>query len=186
MAPGDASWVFGYGSLVWRPGFPFEERRAGWVSGWARRFWQGSTDHRGVPGSPGRVVTLIRSPGERCWGMAYRNSPSVRHEVFEQLDHREQGGYERDAVVVHTSPGRDAERAAHLNAVVYHASEDNPCFLGDAPVAHIAQQIASSVGPSGRNRDYLFELARALREAGEEDGHVFELERLVQTLVASG
>ena len=164
-----AVWVFGYGSLIWRPDFPFLDRRPASLAGWARRFWQGSHDHRGVPAAPGRVVTLVRVPGETCVGMAYRIEP----EVFEHLDYREKNGYER----VPVSMILDGSRA--VDGVVYIAALDNHAFLGDAPMEEMARQIRTSAGPSGRNIDYLLELAAALRGLRAHDPHVFELEAAV-------
>jgi glutathione-specific gamma-glutamylcyclotransferase len=82
------TWVFGYGSLIWKQDFPFIEARPCAINDWSRRFWQGSHDHRGVPQNPGRVVTLIESPGASCAGRAFLIEP----EVFDHLDHREKNG----------------------------------------------------------------------------------------------
>ena len=140
------------------------------IEGWERRFWQGSHDHRGTPESPGRVVTLTPAPGAICQGVAYQ----VSHEVFEHLDHREKNGYERVEVEI-----RLHETEELVQGLMYHAAEDNPAYLGPAPIETVAAHIARSHGPSGSNRDYLLQLADALRQLNEEDGHVFELERLL-------
>ena len=162
------TWVFGYGSLIWKQDFPYLESRPGYITGWARRFWQGSHDHRGLERDPGRVVTLVPSPGERCHGRAFLVEP----EVFDHLDHREKNGYQRIAVeIMFTS--------AAAQGVVYRAGEDNPAFLGPASLAGMAAQINRCAGPSGANRDYVLELARALRGMGCEDSHVFEIEAAV-------
>jgi len=71
-ASDDLVWVFGYGSLIWRPAMAYVARRASRIDGWARRFWQASTDHRGTVEAPGRVLTLVESDGA-VWGMAYAN-----------------------------------------------------------------------------------------------------------------
>jgi cation transport regulator ChaC len=112
------------------------------------------------------VLTLTEAPGERCHGRAFLVEPCV----FEHLDHREKNGYQRLDTVIHFS-GQEAP------GVVYRADPHNPAFLGPAPLPQIAAQIERSLGPSGSNREYLLELARALRELGIEDEHVFALER---------
>ncbi|MEQ6888775.1 gamma-glutamylcyclotransferase [Halomonas sp. CS7] len=164
----DALWLFGYGSLIWKADFPFLERRRAHIHDWVRRFWQGSHDHRGTPKAPGRVATLVREPGAICHGMAYRIAP----EVLGPLDIREKNGYLRELTRLHFD---DGGQPAGAEGLVYLATEDNAAFLGDAPLDTIAAQIAAAHGPSGPNRDYLVHLARALRELGVDDPHVFAL-----------
>lgn len=164
--------MFGYGSLIWRADFPFVERRRARLPGFARRFWQGSHDHRGVPHAPGRVVTLIPDSDATCDGVAYAIAP----QVFDHLDHREKNGYERFEVELHLSSGR-------APGVVYIAPRDNFAYLGDAPLDEIARQIIASHGPSGSNLDYLLELAAALRDLDARDTHVFELETRIRDLL---
>jgi len=162
-------WVFGYGSLIWRADFPHHERRRADVRGWARRFWQGSHDHRGTPDAPGRVVTLVEQADAVCVGAAYR----VDEAVFEHLDHREKNGYERVGVTMRLSATHGAPPAGDtVNGVTYIASPGNVAFLGPADIDDMVAQIARSRGPSGSNRDYLFQLAAALNDLGCQDDHV--------------
>lgn len=171
--------MFGYGSLVWRPEFPFQERLPGYIRGWARRYWQGSTDHRGVPDAPGRVVTLIAAAQAQCWGIAYRVAPDAWERVTETLDHRERGGFDRKRVRVEF---RDSNRSA-VEALVYVATERNPNYLGPAADSEIAAQIRSAHGPSGSNAEYALELAAALRSIQADDDHVFAIAELLAASV---
>ena len=158
-------WLFGYGSLIWKTEFAYHERRPAHIQGWARRFWQGSHDHRGSPDSPGRVVTLVESPGSTCHGMAYRIDP----ETLGPLDVREKNGYLREQVILHFAEGD------HTEGLIYLATKENAAFLGDAPLDVMARQIETARGPSGSNRDYLLNLAGALDDLGAEDAHVHAL-----------
>lgn len=167
-------WIFGYGSLVWRPAFAHAERHHGFVRGFQRRFWQGSTDHRGVPGAPGRVATLLpAAEHERCWGTVYRVEPGHESRVLAGLDVREQGGYERHRVEVVRAQG------SMVDALVYLATPQNPDWLGEAPLESIAAQVRRSVGPSGPNVEYVLRLAEALAAMGADDPHVEALARLL-------
>ncbi len=178
-------WVFGYGSIVWKADFPYEERRPACIHGWDRRFWQGSTDHRGVPGQPGRVVTLIRDPGGVCWGAAYRVAAAQSADVITHLDHRERGGYDRVTVDIHFGHFEHVEhneqREQSVVGVTYFATPDNPNYLGEARLEDIAAQILVSAGPSGTNLDYLLELEAALSAMQTPDEHVSAITRHLDT-----
>ena len=175
--PADGAWVFGYGSLIWRPGFPFLESRIARVRGWKRRFWQGSHDHRGVPHAPGRVATLIPDADASCEGVAYFIDEVQAQKTWADLDHREKNGYRREAVRLEFRDGAAAD------GVLYVAPVGNYAYLGPAPLPEMARHIAGAAGPSGTNIDYLRRLASELRRLEIDDPHVFVLERCVEDLV---
>jgi glutathione-specific gamma-glutamylcyclotransferase len=167
-------WIFGYGSLIWRPSFPFVEQRRAAIEGYARRLWQGSDDHRGVPGALGRVVTLVPMPGSRCVGMAFRIADHDVEAVLAHLDHREKNGYQRHHVDLHDESG------VFARGIVFVADATNENFLGDAPFAEIVEQVRRSRGPSGENTEYVLELSRALRALGAEDDHIDSIANALQ------
>ncbi len=171
-------WVFGYGSLIFRADFPFRERRVGKLRGFARRFWQRSPDHRGTPEAPGRVVTLVEEPGSSVLGVVYRVAAVHSQTVLTDLDHRERAGYERIDVSVELV---DAGFVS-VPAVVYLARAGDPGFAPESSNEEIARVVRSASGPSGHNESYVLRLAQALREIGEDDPHVFEIERLLRRM----
>ena len=194
-------WIFGYGSLVWRPEFPHLRACPASIGGYTRRFWQGSTDHRGLPGRPGRVVTLLPDHhesldqtgsfrAERCWGTAYEVPSGDPEDVLARLDHRERGGYDRVEVEIKLfslplSGGQHRSgQPRSVAGVVYIAGPENANYLGPASTRDIACQVAAASGPSGANPDYVFELARSLRAMGAEDAHVFEVAAEVARVLA--
>ena len=191
--PSADAFIFGYGSLCWRPDFPFLSRHPCYISGYQRRFWQGSPDHRGTADAPGRVVTLVKvkegrveggETGEeavRVYGMVYRVHREHVNAVLDYLDVREQGGYSMQEVTCHLLPSSPSSPSppASLTALTYLATAANAHYLGDAPLDAIATQIARSVGPSGRNADYLLSLHDWLRSIDVHDDHVHQLVNLV-------
>ena len=166
-------WLFGYGSIMWKTGFEYDEQHTGFIRGWTRRFWQGSTDHRGTPSAPGRVVTLIESPEDTCWGTAYRLSTNTARETIGNLDYREKGGYEQLRTTIEFIDN------TAVNGVTYIARPGNEHFLGAASDDEIAEQIRSSAGPSGSNKEYIIELNNTLQSHNIQDTHVEKLTRLV-------
>ena len=159
-------WLFAYGSLMWRPGFPYQHAEPARLEGWVRRFWQGSADHRGTEAAPGRVVTLLPDPNGHCVGVAYQIDTNGLDATVRGLDVREKGGYRRERLDVMLRSG------ARLPALTYVAAPDNRNYLGPAALDAMATQIMTAHGPSGANLDYLRLLERAVVEAGAQDVHV--------------
>lgn len=151
-------WIFAYGSLIWRPDFSFTRVVHATLPGWRREFSQASPDHRGTPELPGRVVTLRRNPGAYCEGFAYQVESEDLPEILRYLDFRESGGYTRQVVDV------TLRSEAQVAALTYIAMPDNPHACSDTTLDVLVELVNERHGPSGSNRDYVLELAKALAE----------------------
>ena len=176
MAGPQQIWVFAYGSLMWRPGFDAPAPLTAVVTGWSRRLWQGSPDHRGTPQLPGRVATLVRNPNARCLGLAYAVQGPPAQAVLAAIDVREQGGYQRQQVMMTLGPAR-----TQTPALTWVGMPDNRWFLGDAPLPQMVQTIRHARGDSGTNADYVVRLHQTLTGLGHADPHV---DAVVEALAA--
>lgn len=170
---------------VWKNNdFEYESKKAGYLKGFLRRFYQNSIDHRGVPEKPGRVVTLIKShdPEATVYGIGYKISADKAAQVLDHLDYREKNGYDRCDTTFHPLDNSEPK-----STIVYVANEQNPSWNSNHRLEDIAAQIHEAVGPSGRNVDYVYNLCDAMRKNFEQinDEHLFDLEKLLRNLEAA-
>jgi glutathione-specific gamma-glutamylcyclotransferase len=153
-------WVFGYGSLIWRPGFAWRERRRARLNGRHRAFCIYSVHHRGTYERPGLVLGL--APGGAVVGAAYRVAEADWPETYAYLFEREQPTetYVERMIQVVLDDGRKVEALGFLS------DRSHPQWAGELPFETQAQLIAGATGLSGRNIDYLRDLVSHLREDG--------------------
>ena len=156
-------WVFGYGSLMWRPGFAYAERVPATLAGRRRAFCIYSVHHRGTYERPGLVLGL--APGGATRGMAYRIAEADWADVYAYLLEREQPTetYVEARRAVRLADGRRVE------ALVFLSDVRHPQWAGALSLERQAELIARSTGLSGRNTDYLRDLVEHLREMGVRD-----------------
>jgi cation transport protein ChaC len=175
----DAEWVFGYGSLIWDPGFEFVESHLGQVHGYHRSFCIGSTRYRGTPESPGVVLGLDR--GGSCIGVVYRLRPDSRARAIDGLYEREMSGgvYVPRVLSVVVGPAgraRTARRVRALAFVANHLSRSYARLADD----EIIRRLSACCGQRGRNRDYALRTLQSLAEHGVQCPHLGRVGRLLR------
>ncbi len=178
MVSGSALFVFGYGSLIWRPDFPHVSAHPARLAGWHRSFCIWSHHHRGTAARPGLVLGL--RPGGSCRGVAYAVAAAEVDHVLAVLDARElvAGEYRRT-----TRHLRLLDSGRQVPAVVYVADRQAPVFCPDLPADRAAAAIGAARGISGANRDYLVNTLAGLRAMGVRDR---ALERVAALLPEAG
>lgn len=164
-------WVFGYGSLIWDPGFAVAERQIARLEGWRRSFCMWSIHHRGTARDPGLVLALDRAAAAHCNGVALRVAEGAEDETLASLRARElvSSAYLEDTLAVTLRDGRA------VLALTYVIDPGHAQYCGGLPMDHQATVIAKACGGRGPNRDYLFSTARHLADLGIQDA---ELEML--------
>ena len=170
-------WVFGYGSLIWDPGFPVAERRIGRVDGWHRSFCMRSIHHRGTLDAPGLVLALDRAEGAVCTGVAFRVVEGAEAETVKALRERElvSSAYLETRLAVETSQGG-------LEALAYVIDPDHVQYC-QLELEEQARIIARATGGRGPNRDYLWATAAHLAELGIADPDLEWLAMRVRGLI---
>ncbi|XP_050220155.1 gamma-glutamylcyclotransferase 2-1 [Mercurialis annua] len=179
-------WIFGYGSLVWNPGFEYDDKLIGCIKDYRRVFDLACIDHRGTPENPARTCTLESLEGAVCWGAAFcvRGGPVRERLAMEYLEKRE-CEYDKKSLVDFYKEG-DTSQPALTRVIVFTSTPDkisNKYYLGPAPLEEMARQIATAYGPCGNNRDYLFLLEKALFDIGHEEDMVIELANEVRKVL---
>lgn len=173
-----AMWVFGYGSLLWNPGFEVAESVIARLPDYARSFCMWSIHHRGTEDAPGLVLALDEAEGEVCEGLALRVAEGAEAETLAYLRAREliSSAYLEKELTVQLQDGRA------VTAVSYVINRDHTQYCGGMPLEDQAQVIARAVGGRGPNTEYLYNTTSHLAQVGLPDPALEWLQARVQEL----
>jgi glutathione-specific gamma-glutamylcyclotransferase len=171
-------WVFGYGSLMWDPGFAFAERHVARLHGWQRRFCMWSVHYRGTVDHPGLVLALDESPVHHCDGIAFRVEPGVETATLQILRDREliSYAYREEFLPILLRDGRS------VKALAYVINRDHGQYADGLTLEEQAQLIAARAGTKGPNAEYLWNTVAHLAELGIGDPELDWLVARVRSL----
>jgi len=164
-------WVFGYGSLIWKPGFDYLERAPARLVGEHRALCVYSFDHRGTPERPGLVLGLDR--GGACRGVAFRVAASRRHDTIAYLRAREQTTNVYREVM--RSVWLDNDARERISALTYVVDRGHVQYAGRLPLPEQLRIVQQGHGRSGHNRDYVLSTVKAIEAEGFRDDPLHQL-----------
>ena len=169
-------WVFGYGSLIWRPGFAHVETQRARLHGYRRSLCVYSFVHRGTPERPGLVLGLDH--GGSCVGLAFRVPGELRDEVIAYLRERElvTNVYLERTLKIRLNGGGMVE------AVAYIVDRGHEQYAGALDAAHAEAVVRGAVGQSGNNEDYVLSTLEHLEALGIRDHWLEDVARRVAPL----
>ncbi len=178
---GSGLWVFGYGSLIWEPGFDFDDRRVATLHGYRRAFCMRSIMYRGTPEAPGLVLALDRDPGGSCAGLAYHVAEAGAAATLAYLRERElvSYAYEEARLPVALAGGETVEALAYVS----NPAHAQYCALSLEAQAEV---IARAAGPKGPNADYLMRTVAGLEALGLHDPELVRLAAMVRSRLGAG
>ncbi|SDH90633.1 cation transport protein ChaC [Alloyangia pacifica] len=177
-----ALWVFGYGSLLWNPGFPVAESAHATLPGYRRSFCMRSIHHRGTPEAPGLVLALDAEHAASCEGLALRAQPGTEGPTLAYLRERElvSAAYYEATLPLVLQDGREVE------AVTYIIDPDHVQYCGGLDLEEQARIIAQAIGGRGPNSEYLYNTASHLEHLGIPDAELHWLADRVRGLTDNG
>ena len=171
-------WVFGYGSLLWDPGFAYQRAEVARLQGWHRSFCMTSVHYRGTEAAPGLVLALDRAADAYCDGVAFEVAAGLADETLATLRERELVSYAylEDWLPVDLASG------TKVQALAYVINRDHSQYSGALPLEAQAQIIAKSHGIRGPNCDYLYATTDHLAKLGIADADLAWLSTRVREL----
>jgi cation transport protein ChaC len=166
-------WVFGYGSLMWRPGFAHTETSRARLFGFRRSLCVWSHVYRGTPERRGLVLGLDR--GGSCVGLAFRVPHELRDEVLAYLRDRElvTGVYLERMLPIRLEGGET------VAAVAYIVDRGHEQYAGNLDEPTAAGIVSGAVGQAGQNEEYVLNTIAHLKALGIRDHWLEEVGRLV-------
>jgi glutathione-specific gamma-glutamylcyclotransferase len=164
-------WVFGYGSLMWRPGFEFIEQVPARLIGEHRALCVYSFDHRGTPEKPGLVLGLDR--GGACRGVAFRVASRLRGATIDYLRGREQTTHVYREVM--RSVWLENEARQRVSALAYVVDRGHVQYAGRLTLSEQLRYVQQGHGRSGNNRDYVLSTVKSIEAQGFRDPQLHQL-----------